>query len=305
MEVVVTGGTGFIGGTLTRELAASGHSLRLVVRPGHRHKHEPLPASAALCPVDLESDPQGTQRVFRGADAVIHLVGIISEVGRQTFERVHHELTQRVVAAARAAGVPRLLHMSALGTRPGARSRYHRTKWAAEEVVRQTALRWTIFRPSLIHGPGDHFTHLYARLARWSPLVPVPGPGTNLLEPIAVEQVARAFRVALTHPQAAGGTFDLCGRDRLSFDAAIRTVLDVIHCRRWIVHLPWAVAGFQARLLEILFPALLRRAPPFNTDQLLMLQEHNIGNGRQADAAFGLDHLPFADALRRHLPGQD
>ena len=99
-------------------------------------------------------------------EAVVHLVGIISEVGQNTFENVHPRGTENIVAAARAADVTRFIHMSALGTRPNAASRYHQSKWAAEEIVRRSGLAWTIFRPSIIYGPGDGFVNLFARMSR-------------------------------------------------------------------------------------------------------------------------------------------
>src|SRR5207237_1119041 len=107
--------------------------------------------------------------------AVIHLVGIISKVGRNTFENVHTQGTQNIVTSAREAGIKRFVHMSALGSRANAVSRYHQSKWAAEEAVRRSGLDYTIFRPSIIYGPKDHFVNLFDKMARFSPVLPVMG----------------------------------------------------------------------------------------------------------------------------------
>jgi NADH dehydrogenase len=241
------------------------------------------------------------REALRGADAVLHLVGIIREIGSQTFENVHTELTRRILAAASAEGVPRWVHMSAMGTRPGAASRYHQTKWAAEECVRASPMAWTIFRPSMIYGREDEFTNLFARISAWSPVLPVPGSGASLIQPIAVERVGEAFAAALDRPESAGHTYDLCGPERLTFDDALREVLAVLGRRRPLVHIPGRVARGQAAIMEVVFPFLLRRAPPLNRDQLLMLREDNIGDGAPADVLFGLRHATFRDGLKAYL----
>ncbi|HMO65376.1 MAG TPA: NAD(P)H-binding protein, partial [Verrucomicrobiota bacterium] len=129
MNIVLTGGTGFVGRAVTAELVRRGHRVRRLVRT--------MPAAAPGRVEDVVADLAESAPLvplLRGQDAVVHLVGIISECGPQTFERVHVGVTRSVLEAARAAGVPRWVHMSALGTRPGAASRYHQTKWAAEEL---------------------------------------------------------------------------------------------------------------------------------------------------------------------------
>lgn len=295
MQVVLTGGTGFVGRALAAELVRRGHRVRRLVR----HARAPAPAGVEDVPAELADTPTLVPHL-RGQDALIHLVGIISECGPQTFERVHVGLTRSVLGAARAAGVPRWVHTSALGTRPGAASRYHRTKWDAEELVRASGLAWTIFRPSLIYGPEDLFTNLLARLSL-SPVVPVMGAGQGLLQPVAVGQVARAFAGALEVPASVGRVYDLAGPERLTFNQVLDAVLAAQGRRRLKLHLPLPLARAQAALLEGLFPLLLRRPPPLNRDQLLMLQEDNVGDPAPADRDFGLDHEPFAAAMRRQF----
>jgi NADH dehydrogenase len=234
---------------------------------------------------------------LEGTDAVVHLVGIISQVGDSTFENVHVHGTQNLLDESRAAGVRRFVHMSALGTRSQAASQYHRTKWAAEEAVRRSGLDYTIFRPSIIFGPEDHFVNLFARIARCSPIIPVMGDGKTRFSPIAVESVARAFALAVTNSECVGQTLDLCGSETLTFDHMLDEILAVLGRRRLKLHVPLALARAQAAFLEWIYPSLLNRAPPLNRDQLIMLQEDNIGRGERAAQMFHLPPLTFRQGI--------
>ena len=182
MLIFISGATGFVGGNLRRELLARGHRLRLLV---HRRQESPE-AGVEMVSGDVTSKESYMDAV-QGCDAVINLVGIIREFpGRgTTFQRLHVEATRALVEASREAGVTRYVQMSALGTRLNATSRYHQTKYRAEEVVRTSGLSWTIFRPSLIFGQGDAFINMLAGYIRTYPAVPVIGDGTYRLQPIA------------------------------------------------------------------------------------------------------------------------
>ncbi|HEY9174566.1 MAG TPA: complex I NDUFA9 subunit family protein [Verrucomicrobiae bacterium] len=262
MKVLVTGATGFVGQEVLQELHAAGHTTRLLARRPESGQMRKLTSefnASAFSGNVLQAETLDTAML--GVDAVIHLVGIISEIGKQTFENVHVQAAQNVVGAAKRAGVRRFIHMSALGTRPKAASRYHQTKRAAEEIVRGSGLEWTVFRPSLIYGPGDHFVSLFAKLARLSPVLPVTGPGTAKMQPVAVGEVAACFVRALTEPSAAGRTFDVCGPETLTFPEILRAILAATGRKRFLVRVPLGVARVQAACLEWLYPVLLHRAP--------------------------------------------
>jgi NADH dehydrogenase len=290
MIVFVTGGTGFVGREIVRELNRAGHKLRLLVR------HRKSPAAQEMVwrhAAELREgnvlDPASLPGALQGADAVIHLVGIISEVGEQTFENAHRRATQNMVGAAKATGVRRFLQMSALGTRAHAPSRYHQTKWAAEQIVGRSALDWTIFRPSVIYGPEDAFVNLFARLAFADPAG--HGRGRAVLQPVAVEDVARCFVGALGEPRSIGKTFDVCGPDKLTMPQILRAILAATHRKRLIVRVPIRLARVLAASLEFVYPRLLRKGPPLNRDQLLMLQEDNAGEPRRTVEMFGLRRI--------------
>jgi len=304
MKVLVTGATGFVGQEVLRQLHNAGDTARVLARnPNFRAVRALAAPMGAEVSTGNVLEASSLPPAFAGVDAVIHLVGIISEVGQQTFENVHRRATQNVVAAARQAGVRRFVQMSALGTRPNAAARYHQTKWAAEEIVRASGLDWTIFRPSLIYGPQNHFVNLFARMAKFSPVLPVVGHGRSLMQPVAVEAVGRCFAGALREPKSIGQTYDLCGPERLTMAEILQAIFDASGRKRWIVRVPLGMARIQAAFLEALCPTLLRRAPPFNRDQLLMLQEDNVGDPRPAAELFGLKQTPFregvANCLRR------
>jgi NADH dehydrogenase len=294
MNVLVTGGTGFVGREIVRELIASGHRVRSLSRGTHLRESPEMPPGNVL---DAASLPQA----FAGVEAVIHLVGIISEFGEQTFENVHIRGTQNVVSAAQQAGAKRFVHMSALGTRPNAVARYHQSKWAAEEIVRGSGLDWTIFRPSIIYGPGDGFVNLFAKIIRRSPIVPIMGDGESKFQPVTVESVATAFVKALAEPRAVHQTFDLCGAEVFTLNEIVDAILTVMQRRRLKLHVPLAAARFQAALLEFVYPKVLRKAAPLNRDQLRMLQEDNTGETRAATDLFGLNHPPFRQGIARYL----
>jgi uncharacterized protein YbjT (DUF2867 family) len=302
MKVLVTGATGFVGREIIRQLHQAGQGIRILVRSRTAPRVEEAVSryGAEVYPGDVLA-AASLDVALSGVDAVIHLVGIISEVGESTFENVHTRGTRNMVVAALKAGVRRFIHMSALGTRPNAASRYHQTKWAAEELVRRGGLDFTIFRPSLIYGPEDQFVNLFARIIRLSPSVPLMGSPRARFQPISVEAVAAAFVRSLGEPRAARQTYDLCSPEALTLSEIIDRILEVLHRRRWKLQVPYALARCQAASLEFVFRRLLGKASPLNRDQLIMLQEDNVGDPQPANELFGLNPIPVREGLAKSL----
>jgi uncharacterized protein YbjT (DUF2867 family) len=302
MHVFVTGASGFVGQEVLSELRTAGHSVRILGRnPGSEHVQKLASRFSAQVHAGDVTDAKSLEGALSGVDTVIHLVGIINEVGKATFENVHARGTQNMVAAAKQAGVTRFVHMSALGTRPNAIARYHQTKWMAEEFVRQSGLNYTIFRPSLIYGPQDHFVNFFAKIIRVSPILPVMDYNRARFAPVAVEVVAEAFVRSLAEPKAIGQTFDLCGPEAFTLSELLDEILGVMHRRRLKLHVPLFIARAQAAFLEFLFPALLGKSPPLNRDQLIMLQEDNVGNPQPALKLFSLTNKTFSDEIAAYL----
>jgi uncharacterized protein YbjT (DUF2867 family) len=302
MKVFVTGATGFVGEEILRQLHAAGHGIRMLARhPRSKSVQEDAARHGAEVHAGDVVDAPSLAGALEGIEAVIHLVGIISEVGTNTFEKVHTRGTENMVTAAQQAGVKRFVQMSALGTRPNAVARYHRSKWAAEELVRRSGLDWTIFRPSIIYGSKDHFVNLFAAISRYSPVVPVMGSGRSRLQPVPVADVAACFVGALSKPHSIGQTYDLCGKDVLSFVGVLDAILAVTGRKRLKLHVPMGLARLQAAALEIIFPRLLGKAPPLNRDQLLMLNEDNVGDPRPANTLFGINPISFGEGIEAYL----
>jgi uncharacterized protein YbjT (DUF2867 family) len=302
MKVLVTGGTGFVGREIVRQLHNTGHQVHLLARNADSPATKEVAAQfgAKVHPGNV-FDAESLWDACTGMEAVIHLVGIIGEAGDQTFENVHTRGTRNILYVAKDARLKRFLHMSALGTRSDAISSYHQTKWAAEEQVRRSGLSWTIFRPSIIYGPGDGFVTLFAKIIRSSPVVPIVGNGRTRFQPVSVKSVATAFVKALSEPTTIGATYDLCGEETFTLDEIVNQILDVMQKRRLKLHVPIGVARYPAALLEFVFPHLFRKAPPLSRDQLVMLQEDNVGNPESADQLFGLKPLSFRQEIARYL----
>ncbi len=295
-RVFVTGATGFVGRAVIQALRAEGHVVRCLVRRGSEpdlHGFEAIERVEGdiLGPRDaLEAD-------MAGCDTVIHLVGIIREHKSRgiTFDRLHRIGTENVLAAASAAGARRYLHMSALGARANARARYHQTKWAAEEAVRASALEWTIFRPSVIYGPGDGFVSLLAGMVRRFHLVPVIGDGRQRVQPVPVEHVAAGFARAVRAATSVKQTYTVTGPDPVSMVELLGLIGATMHRRIRLVRVPMGLIRPVARVVH--------RTPsfPVTPDQLLMLEEDNTGDPASFYATFGITPLPLRQGLGRVL----
>jgi NADH dehydrogenase len=305
--IVVTGGTGFIGSQVTRALLASGRRVRILARDPQRAQAFLKPGGEAAgsgrtdqAPADLArgdiQDRPSLEAAFRGMQAVIHLVGIIQEKGRNTFDAVHHRGVVNVVEAARAARVKRLVHMSALGTRPNARSEYHRTKWLGEEAVRKSGLDWTIHRPSIVYGKGDGFTTQFISLIRKSPVLPVPGDGKNRMQPVWVGDVASCFLQSLDRDATKGKVYELGGPRAYTLNEILDHLLETLGKRRLKVHVPLGVLRSSAAILERVLPA-----PPVTCDQLLMLEEDNVCDTTAMRRDFDVEMPDLREGLRSAL----
>jgi NADH dehydrogenase len=186
--------------------------------------------------------------------------------------------------------------MSALGTRPGARARYHRTKWEAEEAVRASNLDWTIFRPSIIFGRGDAFVSTLARAVQRLPVMPVLGDGRYRLQPVPVEQVAEGFARALRAPRSVGQTYEVAGPAPYAFVDLLDEIGRAVgRPRVRKVHVPLApVRGLTHALDWLSFY-------PLSSDQLVMLEEESVTDPSRFFAELGLEPEPLPVGLRRML----
>jgi len=267
-RIVVLGGSGFVGRHLVARLAAAGVRVIVPTRRREAAKHLILLPTVDVVEADI-NDARVLAGLFAHATTVINLVGILNESGSATFARAHVDLTRNVIAACHAAGVTRLLHMSALGADPAGPSQYLKSKAAAEAMVCASGLRWTIFRPSVIFGREDSFLNLFARLSRALPIVVLAAPDARF-QPIYVEDVAHCFVQAVTDDLTQLARYDLCGPSVYTLRELVAYVGEVAGTVRPILPLGPKLSLLQAMVLEHLPGGLMSR------DNLLSTHKDNV-----------------------------
>ncbi len=249
---------------MVRELLSLGLPVRVLAR------HPERASDLTRLGVDvIEGDalrPETLPAAMKGVKAVVHLIGIIAETSHVTYEQAHIEATRNVLTAAKDAGVTRWIQMSAIGTRPHAASRYHLTKWRAEELVRQSGLDWTILRPSLIYGydERDRLLNLLRLALSW-PLdflqlysFPLLNGGEALIQPVSVREVARCFALAPSKRASIGRTFDLVGPVAFSWREMIFKVMTALGRKGLYEDIPLLLGlRLLIGLTSILLPFLL------------------------------------------------
>lgn len=293
--ILLTGGTGFVGRNLIRELSKGPRKIRCLVRDIEKAAWL-KEAGCELARGDIRDPSSVLGAITPDVDLVIHLVGILFETKTSTFKAIHTEGTRSVVNACRLKGVRRYLHMSALGTRQGARSEYHRTKWEAEEIVRNSGLDYTIFRPSVIFGREDSFTNLFARIIRSSPVLMVPGSGKNRMQPVFIGDVVKAFVESISDKDTINKTFELAGPEVYAFDGIMDEIASALGKKRIKIHVPLPIMRIGAAVLEKALPK-----PPITRDQLLMLEEDNITMENALVKVFGVKPRGFREGIREYL----
>jgi len=288
--VLVTGGTGFVGRHLIQRMRKEGIAIRAVVKT--LDKAQSLEALGVnLIQGDI-TDKASLEKAVIGVDRVIHLVGIIQETPHVTFQGVHVEGTRNILDAAKRAAVHHFFYQSALGTRPAAKSTYHKSKWEAEELVRSSGIPYTIMRPSLIYGSGDGFTTRLSGMIKLSPFLPVIGSGTSKVQPIFINDVVSCILKAMTSNSFSNEIYEIGGPEQLTYEEVTLTLAKALGVRRPTVHLPLFCMKPVARILEALLPV-----PPLTTDQLTMIQEDNICSMQDINDAFGIEPVKFRDGL--------
>lgn len=275
---------------------ADGHSVTcLVRRDGSEAALRLQKMGARLTRGDI-LDTKSLAAAAAGVDAVVHLVGIIFQRRGASFDDIHRQGTINAIAAASKAGAQRFVHMSALGTGPGATSAYHRTKWQGEEAVRLSGIPYTIFRPSVIYGPGGEFINMLVRQVKMLPAIPVIGNGRYQMQPVWVEDVAACFSQALQKPETVNQVYEIGGPQPLSYNEMIDTICRVMGRTRLKVHIPVPLVRPVAWLCE-----RFMSKPLLTTDQLAMLLKDNICDIERMRQGLGVEPVEFAVGLKSLL----
>ena len=287
--VTVFGGSGFLGRHVVRALVREGYRVRPAVRRPDLAGHlQPLGRVGQIHAVQANLRyPESIEAAVRGADAVVNLVGILFERGKQRFEAVQAEGAAAVARAAAAVGA-RMVHVSALGADAGSPALYGRSKAAGEAGVLAAVPDATILRPSILFGPEDDFFNRFAALARMSPALPLIGGGATKFQPVFVGDVAQAIMRAVGGQAKDGTIYELGGPEVKSFRELMEYVLAVTERKRLLVPLPFGLAKLQAMVLQFMPKPLL------TPDQVELLRVDNVvseaatAEGRTL-AAFGIE----------------
>jgi NADH dehydrogenase len=277
-RVAVLGGSGFVGRHIVNRLAAIGRKVVVPTRRRERAKHLILLPTVDVIEADI-NDRATLERMLIDADTVINLIGALHDVPRGTLARAHVDLVATTIAACKATGVSRLLHMSALHADAQGPSRYLVTKGEGEARVRESGLAWTIFRPSVIFGREDRFLNTFARLQRLFPIVALGCPGARF-QPVYVGDVARCFVQSIPDDATIGQSYDICGPKVYTLRELVAYAGELSGHARPIVELGESMAMLQARVLECLPGPLMSR------DNVLSMQRDSVCNG-DFSARFG------------------
>jgi NADH dehydrogenase len=292
--ILVTGGTGFVGGHVVRELRARDLPVRCLVR-NPRKAARVAAWGAELAEGDV-TEPASLRRAAAGAETVIHLVAI--RQGREElFQRVMVDGTRDLLAAAREAGVARFVHMSALGTSEQTKDLvpYFRAKWETEQLVQASDIAYVIFRPSFVFGPDGGILPTFVKLARLTPVTPIIGSGRQRIQPIWADDVAAYFAEAVGRPGVTGRTYEIGGPDIVSWNDFWDLLKRTLGLRRPSIHVPVGLMKVNAVLTERL-PGNI----PLTRDLLKMLEHgDNVVSDDAAVRTFELPLLPLAEQLRR------
>ena len=272
--VTVFGGSGFVGGQVVRALAKAGHRVRVAVRqPNLAYRMRMLGDVGQIEVVQANvRNPASVARALDGAESCVNLVGVLWESGRQKFQSIHVMAAQNVAQAAAKVGVKHLVHVSALGAKADAESKYFRTKAEGEAAVRAAFPGATIIRPSLVFGSEDKFFNKFAQIAALAPVMPLVG-GETRVQPVFVGDVAAVIAKAAASPAAVGVTYELGGPTVYTMREIMELILTETGRARPLLPLPWSVASLIGALGD-----LVPLAPPLTSDQVEMLKTDNVAD---------------------------
>lgn len=313
--VTIFGGSGFVGRYAARQLVKAGYRVRIACRrPGLAGdvRLAGVPGWVDVVQANVRNRPS-IARAVDGADAVVNLVGILHESGKQSFDGSQALGSKNVAEICAEAGIKRLVQISAIGADAGSKSNYARTKAEAEASVREAIPGAVILRPSIVFGPEDDFFNRFAALTRVSPFLPAIGGGKTRLQPVYAGDVADAIAAAVGRDDVAGKTYELGGPRSYTFNEIYDVVCETVCRKRFKLGLPF----FVAKPMGLLFGAIFRYIPPvawvfgpppITGDQVEMLKTDNVvGEGALGLADLGVTELESVEAivptyLWRHRP---
>ena len=285
--ITVFGGSGFVGGQVVRLLARRGWRIRVAVRrPDRAYKLQTSGHVGQIQAVRCDAtDPAQVEAALQGADAAVNLIGILYEAGKRSFQAAHVDAARNIAIGCAAAGIDRLVHVSAIGANPESDSKYACTKAAGEMAVREAKPDAVIVRPSIVFGAGDSFLNKFAAMASMAPALPLIGGGKTRFQPVYVGDVAEAIVRAVERADAANRTFELGGPEVMTFEDILKLVLRETRRRNGLIPLPFFAARGIGSLAQL--SSIFGIAPVLTRDQAVGLETDNV----VADGAEGLAEL--------------
>ncbi len=268
MKIAITGGTGFVGGQLARQLTQEGHEVVLIAR-GLDYRDTTIRnlSRTHFAPVGTDNKEKLVS-AFSGCEAIAHCAGINREVGQQTYQRVHIDGTKNVVNAAKKVGAKKIALLSFLRARPDCGSPYHESKWAAEEIVRSSGLDYTVLKAGVIYGKGDHMLDHLSHAFHTFPVFALVGMKDKPIRPTAVEDVVRILEASLVEDRLSHQTVAVTGPEEISLTEAVTRVAKAVGKVPPMVRLPI----FLHRVIAIAFE-LTMKIPLLSLAQLQILSE--------------------------------
>lgn len=294
----VFGGSGFVGRYVVEKLAQQGYQVLVICRyPDHAKFLKPLGAVGQITPVHIDIfNPDALANTVKDVDVVVNLLGLLSEKGRQKFDRLHHQFPDLLGQVAARHGVKNLIQLSAIGANPGAKAKYARTKGLGEKALKKAYPDAVILRPSLIFGPEDNFFNFFAKIAKISPALPLIGGGKTKFQPVYVLDVAAAVMAAIDNKAAKGQVFELGGPKIYTFKQLLLLTLKEIRTSCVLVPFPFWVASFKAFFWEFL------PWTPLTRDQVRLLKTDNVvAKGAKTLASLGLTPAALEAILPKYL----
>jgi NADH dehydrogenase len=294
MSIFIAGASGFVGGHLVNDLLSRGQRVRCLVRS--EKKRALLSARGAEVVRGDITSPETVRGVLGPDDFVVHLVGIIEEKGSATFRAVHVEGTSNLVAEARRAGVKHFFYQSALRADKNSWSGYLKTKGEAEEIVKQSGLNYTIFRPSLIIGPWDGFTKKILDMLRLSPVIPIPGEGRAKFQPVYIKDWLACIKKVIDTPLSYLSTVDIGGPEHLTYREIVEALAESAGRKKPAFNIPMGLMKISTLFLEAVLSS-----PPVTSDQLRLLESDNICDIGTIEKNFGFRPMKLQEALKEFI----
>ncbi|NIP41782.1 MAG: complex I NDUFA9 subunit family protein [candidate division Zixibacteria bacterium] len=296
MRLFVTGASGYFGSNLLPRLLEAGHKPVCLIRKGSEKKIKKYLKDIEIISGGISDLPSWKDQL-KDIDAFINLIGIIREFPSRgiTFERLHFKTTKSLADLASEKGVNRFLQMSALGASPDSRSGYHRTKYKAEQYLKDTDLDWTIFRPAFIIGKGNDFVETVLNLMDSAPLFPVIGNGEYRMQPTDVDNVTEGFVKSLTEDVTIGKIYEIGGPDRFSYNRMVDLIAEARGKKARKIHLPVFMMKGIAGAFEYF------KSFPLTRDQINMLLEENYTDSREFFEDLNITPIIFDESIKKAL----